>query len=255
MEKETFILRTEWYESIQELDEKSKAELLDNLFLFHLNEETKINLNNLTVKLVWKLIEPNLKRNIESYDKRKSTSSENGKKGGRPPKYQPFTESNKNLNNLNKPNESLSVSVSVSDIDNNVLLEKEPKDREQFSENSELEKLKIENENLIKKLEEEKRKKVPPKKEKTFGKPEFKQTLIDLGVNEKHADEWIHVRAQKKAAFTETALQAIINECNSHSFPVSEAIKICVENSWQGFKYQWTLNHVNHGKSTFSTNR
>lgn len=256
MEKETFILRTEWYESIQELDEKSKAELLDNLFLFHLNEETKINLNNLTVKLVWKLIEPNLRRNIESYDKRKSTSSANGKKGGRPPKYQHVTEEEKNLNNLNKPNESLSVSVSVSDSVNNVLLEKEPKESLQNFEISELEKLKIENENLHKKLEEEKRKKVAQKKEKAFGKPEFKNMLLDHGVLEKHADEWIQVRAAKKAAFTETSLQLVVNECKSHNFPVAEAIKKCVEKSWQGFKYEWILNEQkSNGKPTFSTNR
>lgn len=169
MEKETFILRTEWYDSIQELDDKCKAELLDNLFLFHLNEETKINLNNLSVKLVWKLIEPNLRRNIDSYDKRKSTSSENGKKGGRPPKNQTLIKYSENLNNLKKPNESLSVSVSVSDIDNNVLLEKEPK--ECVDNPSEFEFLKLENEALKKKLDEEKRKKVPPKKENIFRPP------------------------------------------------------------------------------------
>lgn len=49
-------------------------------------------------------------------------------------------------------------------LNSNVLLKKEPKEREQ--EISDFEKLKIENEILLKKLEEEKRKKVPQKKEK-----------------------------------------------------------------------------------------
>lgn len=251
MEKETFILRTEWYESIQELDEKSKAELLDNLFLFHLNEETKINLNNLMVKLVWKLIEPNLRRNIESYDKRKSTSSENGKKGGRPPKYQQVTENKKNLNNLNKPNESLSVSVSVSDSDNNVLLEKEPKyilgENEIFEKN---------NSQISDELNSEKKEKEKScaKKEKAFSKADFKKSLLDLGVSEQHIDDWFKVRVSKKAQFTETALIAFTNECAKNNFSVAEAVRICAERSWQGFKYQWLLNEVNNGTNQQQSN-
>lgn len=114
MSKETFILRTEWYDAIKELDSNSKSELLDNFFIYHLEDETKINLNNPLVNLVWRLIEPNLKRNSDAYDRRKETSRANGQLGGRPPKSQQVTEieePNENLNNLTKPNETLSVSV------------------------------------------------------------------------------------------------------------------------------------------------
>ena len=104
--KETFILRTEWYDSIQEFTIDEKAEILDLLFLYHLEKPNNNlnNLNNRAVKLVWKIIEPNLKRNIEAYDSRRDTSVENGKKGGRP----------NNLNKPKKPNVTLSVSDSVS---------------------------------------------------------------------------------------------------------------------------------------------
>jgi hypothetical protein len=103
--KETFILRTEWYDSIQEFTIEEKAEILDLLFMYHLEKPNNnlINLNNRAVKLVWKIIEPNLKRNIEAYDSRRETSVENGKKGGRP----------NNLNKPKKPNVTLSVSDSV----------------------------------------------------------------------------------------------------------------------------------------------
>lgn len=116
--KETFIIRTEWFEAIAELEDPDQAIILRNLFNFHNGNDNLINLNNLNVKLVWKLIEPNLLRNIDSYDRRRETSADNGKKGGRPPK-----EENKPNNNLNKPIEtqqetkepieSLSVSVTV----------------------------------------------------------------------------------------------------------------------------------------------
>lgn len=82
--KDTFIIRTEWADAIFELDPLDQAQIFRNLFYFHQGDEAKIMLNNLTVKLVWKLIQPNLIRNIDSYDKRKETSSQNGKLGGRP---------------------------------------------------------------------------------------------------------------------------------------------------------------------------
>lgn len=107
--KETFIIRTEWYEAISELSVKDQAIIFNNLFLYHMNLPEKINTHGIAVKLVWKLIEPNLKRNIENYDKRKDTSVENGKKGGRPKKEEneeidKLPDEN-NLNNLKKPNE------------------------------------------------------------------------------------------------------------------------------------------------------
>jgi hypothetical protein len=118
--KETFIVRTEWSDAIFDLSPEDKATVFDNLFHYHLGNENLINLNNLTVKLVWKLIQPNLIRNIDQYDKRRETSIENGKKGGRPQKESNQDEINlnnlnNNLNNLTEPNETLSVSVSVLD--------------------------------------------------------------------------------------------------------------------------------------------
>jgi hypothetical protein len=124
--KETFIIRTEWMDSILELQPEEQAEIFRNLFHFHSGNENLINLNNLSVKLVWKLIAPNLQRNITAYDKRSLTSAENGRKGGRPsdkvPDNQETKPNSNNLNNLTQkptltkePIESLSVSVSDSD--------------------------------------------------------------------------------------------------------------------------------------------
>jgi len=101
--KETFIIRTEWSEAILDLEPLDQATIFQNLFHFHAGNENLINLSNLSVKLVWKLLLPNLKHNINQYDKRRVTSAENGKKGGRKP----------NLKKPNEPIESLSVTVPV----------------------------------------------------------------------------------------------------------------------------------------------
>jgi hypothetical protein len=95
--KETFILRTEWYDAIKELSDIEQAVIFRNLFEYHSGNEVNTSSFTLPVKLVWSLIEPNLKRNIISYDKRSETYN--------------LTEK------PNKPIETLSVSVSVSDSD------------------------------------------------------------------------------------------------------------------------------------------
>lgn len=128
--RDTFIIRTEWFEALSELSIDDRDTIIQNLFHYHMDKENLINLNNLAVKLVWKLIEPGLSRNIDKYDRRKETSAKNGLLGGRPPLKK--TEEN-NLNNLNKnltkPNnhDSVSVSVSVSDsvLKENILKEKQ----------------------------------------------------------------------------------------------------------------------------------
>jgi hypothetical protein len=91
------------------------------------------------------------------------------------------------------------------------------------------------------------------KKEKEFGKPEFRQTLIDLGSDPQHVEDWIKVRTAKRATFTQTVLQAFFNECTKNNFPIPEAVKICAERSWQGFKYDWFLRDNNNGKQATVT--
>ena len=82
MTRDTFIIRTEWYEAISELDPTDQATMFRNLFAYHAG--TDIDLSSFAVRIVWKLIEPTLCRNIDSYDKRTETNRLNGAKGGRP---------------------------------------------------------------------------------------------------------------------------------------------------------------------------
>ncbi len=94
--KDTFIIRTEWYEAISELEPVDQATILRNLFAYHIGQD--VVLDTFGVRIVWKLIVGTLERNIETYDRRRETSAENGKKGGAPRKNV-----EKPINNLNKP--------------------------------------------------------------------------------------------------------------------------------------------------------
>lgn len=125
--KDTFIIRTEWYASISKLNTREQAIIFKNLFEYHSGKPENVDLSTLSLQLVWSLIEPNLKRNIENYDRRCETSAQNGKLGGRPKLEKP----NKPNNKPNKPIETLNDSDSdsdcVSDTDTESELKKDKK--------------------------------------------------------------------------------------------------------------------------------
>lgn len=151
------------------------------------------------------------------FDKNRVSSAEN-------PSQQEFTPPLTTQSKVNKSN-SINTSISIEDI---------------YTKKDDFEIHNSENPDL--QIEKEKRKKVAPKKEKGFSKKDFKNRLLELGAIESHIDDWFKVRISKRAQFTETALNAFVNECQKNNFPVPEAVKICAERSWQGFKYQWILN-------------
>lgn len=63
--------------------------------------------------------------------------------------------------------------------------------------------------------------------------------LINLGVNEQHAKDWLAVRKQKKSPLTETAMAATKREADKAGLSIPEAIRIAAESGWAGFKAEW----------------
>lgn len=81
----------------------------------------------------------------------------------------------------------------------------------------------------------------------------FKKSLLDLGVEEQIASDWMQVRKAKKAANTETAFNAIKNQIEISNIPANDCIKIAVERSWQGFKAEWLHENKNtYAKTEYS---
>ena len=73
----------------------------------------------------------------------------------------------------------------------------------------------------------------------------FLKSLIELGVSEQIANDWITVRKTKKASNTETAFKSIKREIEQSGMTADECIRIAVERSWQGFKAAWVNNNAN----------
>lgn len=70
----------------------------------------------------------------------------------------------------------------------------------------------------------------------------FRKELIGFAFEEKLIDEWIKVRKTKKLTNTQTSLTKFLNECNKATtvnMDGNDILKMCVENSWGGFKASW----------------
>lgn len=67
----------------------------------------------------------------------------------------------------------------------------------------------------------------------------FLQSLIDAGVDRQIAEEYMQVRKVKRATNTLTAYRGLEREAKKAGICLNDAIRICVERSWQGFKAEW----------------
>ena len=82
--KDSFIFYRSWYEAMEFLSQKDKAELLRCIIEYNLNQEMPDNIDEKVWRWIapyWRLIKPNIDANIRKY--------KNGCKGGRPPKNKP----------------------------------------------------------------------------------------------------------------------------------------------------------------------
>jgi uncharacterized protein YdaU (DUF1376 family) len=151
---------------------------------------------------------------IPSCDKRIAKSQanrENGGKGGRPKKPK--------QNPTNNPTETQTITQT-----------------EPNSKGKEKEKEK-ENINLNKTEEEYK----PPTPQKG-GSFNFLSELLNLGVEQRVAEDWMKVRRTKKATNTETAFNKIKSQMEKSGKVANECIQIAVEKDWKGFEASWMQN-------------
>lgn len=89
---------------------------------------------------------------------------------------------------------------------------------------------------------------------KNNNKYNFKKSLLDLGVSDNVAEDWLIVRKQKKAANTETAFNAIKKQIEISGLTANDCIKIAVEKSWQGFRSEWITNSNQNQNGTNKSN-
>lgn len=80
-----------------------------------------------------------------------------------------------------------------------------------------------------------------PKKKTIFN---FRKSLIDLGVEEQVAEDWMKVRKTKKATNTETSFNRIKSQIEKSGRDPNECITLAVAKDWKGFEATWIINET-----------
>ena len=63
--------------------------------------------------------------------------------------------------------------------------------------------------------------------------------LMEIGVPEDVANDWLAVRKAKHAPFTKTALSGLVAEAQKAGITPAEAVMVCARRNWQGFNATW----------------
>ncbi len=216
--KNKIIVYSDWGSTFEKLTDEEAGRLIKHFFSY-VNDKDPKPTDRLT-EIVFEPIKQTLKRDLKAWERKQDINRENGLKGGRPKKANETEENPNNpvgfLETQTNPEKGVSdsVSVTVSDSvkENDILLEKETKDI------------------II-----------------GFN---FKKSLIELGVSKEVASDWMEVRRKKKASNTETAFKTLVNEINKTGRSPNECITEAVARSWQGFKAEWITNNKTNGNTT-----
>lgn len=70
-------------------------------------------------------------------------------------------------------------------------------------------------------------------------KYDFKQALIESGVNEDLAEDYLQVRKEKKGVNTKTAFNMLKAQIEKTNYTFESIIRLCTFKSWVGFSASW----------------
>lgn len=77
---------------------------------------------------------------------------------------------------------------------------------------------------------------------KGTAKFDFLNALLEAGVSQQVAQDFMQVRKEKKATNSETAFKMLMNEISRSGRSADECIRVAVANSWKGFRVEWMQN-------------
>ncbi|MEA4810825.1 hypothetical protein SDC9_49574 [bioreactor metagenome] len=128
MTKKSFVLYNDNYEPIESLSQEEKGDLLDAIFLYHING-AEPNIENKVVRMAFLFFRSQFERDNQKYSKVVERNKINGNKGGRPKKetqdnpnnpvgfLEPKKPDNDNDNDSDNDNDKIKNNISESKID------------------------------------------------------------------------------------------------------------------------------------------
>lgn len=81
----------------------------------------------------------------------------------------------------------------------------------------------------------------------------FKNSLVDCGVEQKNIIAWMAVRKKKKAVNSEVAFDGFLREVEISGLSYNQAVQMSAENSWSGFKAEWANKDRGKSNGTYQT--
>lgn len=198
--KKSFILYSDLLQSIEHLTNEEKGVLFNHL-LEYVNDLNPVLTDRLLLT-AWKPIELQLKRDLVKFEEVKEKRSEAGKASA--------------LARAKQREQEATNSTSVKSV-------------QQTSTNS------TDNDNDTVNVNDNVN--VTEIKDKTPKAFNFKEELINLGVEKQTVDDW--VKARKKGTNSETAFKLIKSEIEKSKLSAQKCIETAVLRGWQGFKADW----------------
>lgn len=226
--KKSFILHLDSLSILDELDNEQSGKLFKAIRNYQLiitnGCDNEFEVDDLITKIAFAPFKAQFNRDVEKYKKTISQKSDAGKLGNlkrwHPDLYDKVFNNKMEL----KEAESIAESRKVSQSDNSIAnIADNVSDSDSVNDNV--------NDNVSASVLLKKE-----TKEKPFN---FKTSLIELGVDENYANDWMKVRKTKKATNTKTALSGLVSQAKKANMSINNAVKLCAERSWVGFNASW----------------
>ena len=218
---ESFIFYRSFAEAVKRVPKGQREELYEAIINYALNNEEYTG-DNFIAKMVLDFVKPQIKANEERRI--------NGSKGGRPKKNPTGdTDENPTGDTGKKP-----MVIENAETKKPMVIENAETKKPNVNDNVNVECIN-DNDNVDK--EKDNTSIIP--KEKKEHTAEFREALINFGVETEIADELMLIRKKKKAINTKHAFEMMLAEANKAGITLAEAVKICVDNQWKGFKAEY----------------
>ena len=85
------------------------------------------------------------------------------------------------------------------------------------------------------------------------GSFDFYGALLEIGVTEQTATDWMTVRKKLKASNTLTAFKTLVSEIEKSGKTPEECVALSAANSWRGFKAEWLTDEKSPAPKVIST--
>ena len=69
----------------------------------------------------------------------------------------------------------------------------------------------------------------------------FRNSFLELGVDNDILNDWLAVRKKKKGVNSETAFKGFVNEVKKSNLTIPQAVEICASKSWASFNASWDI--------------